>query len=206
MSRKKILLKIIVLGESGVGKTSLLVRYVNNKFTVATKSTIGADFLSKQINVDDKPCTLQIWDTAGQERFQGLGTSFYRGSDGAIFVYDVTRKNTFDELDNWQKSFLIQIGQEGNSDFPMLVLANKIDREDAREVSESTGRNFCESKNITYLETSAKEAINVDKAFSMIARKVIAQLKPEEIQYQVVDLGGDGDDGKGGCCGGGNKK
>ena len=79
-SKRKILLKIIVLGESGVGKTSLLVRYVQNSFTINTRSTIGADFLSKVIDVDGKPVTLQIWDTAGQERFQGLGTSFFRGA------------------------------------------------------------------------------------------------------------------------------
>jgi len=93
MSRKSILFKIVVLGESGVGKTSLLLRYVQNKFTIATKSTIGSDFLSKQdIIVEGRPVNLQIWDTAGQERFQGLGTSFYRGADGVCFVFDVTRK------------------------------------------------------------------------------------------------------------------
>lgn len=73
---------------------------------------------------------MQIWDTAGQERFQGLGTTFYRGSDGAIFVFDVSRKDTFDSLLQWKKAFLIQVGQEGNDNFPMIIIANKIDRED----------------------------------------------------------------------------
>merc|ERR1711991_559433 len=91
MSRKKVLLKVIVLGDSGVGKTSLMVQYVSNKFTMQTKSTIGSDFLSKEIELGGRPLTLQIWDTAGQERFQSLGTSFYRGSDGVVFVFDVGR-------------------------------------------------------------------------------------------------------------------
>jgi len=198
MSRK-ILLKVIVLGESGVGKTSLLVRYVNNKFTMATRSTIGADFLSKQIVVDDKPTTLQIWDTAGQERFQGLGTSFYRGSDGAIFVFDVTRKSTFDELGAWKKSFLIQINQENNSEFPMLVMGNKIDVETEREVSKKSIEKWCQENNLQFVECSAKESTNVDKAFITIARQIISKLKPGNINYDVVDLGEQTEEKKG-CC------
>eukprot|EP01121_Diplochlamys_sp_Union-15-3_P007175 TRINITY_DN1802_c0_g1_i1.p1 TRINITY_DN1802_c0_g1~~TRINITY_DN1802_c0_g1_i1.p1 ORF type:complete len:199 (-),score=39.70 TRINITY_DN1802_c0_g1_i1:60-656(-) len=196
---KKILLKLIVLGESGVGKTSLLVRYVNNKFTMATKSTIGADFLTKHVVVDEKPATLQIWDTAGQERFQGLGTSFYRGSDGAVFVFDVTRKQTFDELGNWKKSFLIQIQQENNSDFPMLVIANKIDKEEERQVSKKTLEQWCNENNLPFIEASAKEALNVEKAFLAIAKQSIAKLKPGNINYDVVDLSQETEEKKG-CC------
>ena len=192
MSRRKILLKIIVLGESGVGKTSLLVRYVDNKFSLATKSTIGADFLSKQIEVDDQAVTLQIWDTAGQERFQGLGTTFYRGSDGAIFVFDVARKSTFDALLQWKKAFLIQIGQEGNDDFPMLVIANKVDRED-RVVTTQMVAKWAQENNIEFVETSAKDSVNVDKAFEKVTKNVIAKMSPDEIQYQDVRLDLEGD-------------
>mmetsp|Transcript_6813 Transcript_6813/g.9421 ORF Transcript_6813/g.9421 Transcript_6813/m.9421 type:complete len:199 (+) Transcript_6813:109-705(+) len=182
MSRRNIIFKIVVLGESGVGKTSLLLRYVENKFTIATKSTIGSDFLSKEIEVDGKPVVLQIWDTAGQERFQGLGTSFYRGADGVIFVFDVTRKKTFEELPAWKKAFLIQIGQENNSEFPMLVLANKIDLED-RQVSKKEVQDWCYSQNIQFYETSAKEAINVSKAFEDIARIALSKLK-DDVKYE----------------------
>jgi len=198
-SRRKILLKIIVLGESGVGKTSLLVRYVDNKFNINTKSTIGADFLSKLIEVDDQPVTLQIWDTAGQERFQGLGTTFYRGSDGAIFVFDVSRKATFDALLQWKKAFLIQVGQESNDIFPMLVVANKVDRED-RVVTTQMVQKFCKDNNLDFVECSAKDATNVSKAFEKITRKVISNMKPEDIQYDTVtlDLGEKKKDD--GCC------
>jgi len=182
MSRRKLLLKLIVLGESGVGKTSLLVRYMENKFSLATRSTIGADFLSKHIEVDDQAVTLQIWDTAGQERFQGLGTTYYRGSDGVAFVFDVSRKNTFDALLEWKKSFLIQINQEGNENFPMLVIANKIDVED-RAVSTEMIDSFCKQNNLQYVECSAKNSTNVEKAFENITRKVISQMDPVETVY-----------------------
>eukprot|EP01123_Difflugia_compressa_P001816 TRINITY_DN1228_c0_g1_i1.p1 TRINITY_DN1228_c0_g1~~TRINITY_DN1228_c0_g1_i1.p1 ORF type:complete len:203 (+),score=39.47 TRINITY_DN1228_c0_g1_i1:84-692(+) len=198
-SRRKILLKIIVLGESGVGKTSLLVRYVDNKFNINTKSTIGADFLSKIIDVDDQPVTLQIWDTAGQERFQGLGTTFYRGSDGAIFVFDVSRKATFDALIQWKNAFLIQVGQEGNNDFPMLVVANKVDRED-RVITSQMIQKLCKDSNLEYVECSAKDATNVNKAFDKITRKIISQMKPEDITYSTVTLdAGPGKKDSGGC-------
>mmetsp|Transcript_3756 Transcript_3756/g.6115 ORF Transcript_3756/g.6115 Transcript_3756/m.6115 type:complete len:201 (+) Transcript_3756:60-662(+) len=196
-AKRKIFLKIIVLGESGVGKTSLLVRYVENTFTIATKSTIGADFLSKEVEVDGKPVTLQIWDTAGQERFQGLGTGFFRGADGVIFVFDVTRQETFDELGPWMKSFLIQTGQEGNTSFPMLVLANKVDLDD-RVVSKKDVENYCDQLDISFYETSAKEAINVDKAFEEIARVVLSKTNEEDLNYDTVDLGA-GDGKKGDC-------
>jgi len=186
-TRRKILAKIIVLGESGVGKTSLLVRYVENSFTIATKSTIGADFLSKEIEVDGKPVTLQIWDTAGQERFQGLGTSFFRGADGVIFVFDVTRQATFDELGPWMKSFLIQTHQEGNTSFPMLVLANKVDLDD-RVVTRFACEQWCDQLNIPFYETSAKEAINVDKAFEEITRLLLSKTKDDDLRYDTVDI------------------
>eukprot|EP01129_Flabellula_baltica_P009858 TRINITY_DN40_c0_g2_i1.p1 TRINITY_DN40_c0_g2~~TRINITY_DN40_c0_g2_i1.p1 ORF type:complete len:203 (+),score=42.81 TRINITY_DN40_c0_g2_i1:112-720(+) len=201
MSRRKVLLKLIVLGESGVGKTSLLLRYVDNKFTLATKSTIGADFLTKEIEVDDQAVNLQIWDTAGQERFQGLGTTFYRGSDGAIFVFDVTRKETFDELEAWREAFLIQINQEGNDDYPMLVIGNKIDCPD-RAVTTEQGEAFCRKYGLQYLECSAKNDVNVDTAFTDITRNVINKQDPNSLTYDDVkiDLTGDKKETNGGCC------
>ncbi|PRP75097.1 ras-related protein Rab-7a-like [Planoprotostelium fungivorum] len=199
MSRKSVLFKVVVLGESGVGKTSLLVRYVENKFTISTKSTIGSDFLSKEIDVEGRPVSLQIWDTAGQERFQGLGTSFYRGADAVIFVFDVTRKKTFDELSAWKKAFLIQIGQENNKEFPMIILANKVDLDD-RQVSK---RDIAEWANqngdVHFYETSAKENVNVGKAFDEIAKLALAKVKEDDMNYSTVDLNVQKKN-NGGCC------
>jgi len=198
MSRRTALFKLVVLGESGVGKTSLLVRYVQNNFSIATKSTIGSDFLSKDIEVDGKPITLQIWDTAGQERFQGLGTAFYRGADGVVFVFDVTRRNTFEELSGWKKAFLIQIGQEGNDDFPMIIVANKVDAEN-RQVTKSEVKDWCQKQHLPFFETSAKEAINVDEAFKSIAKTVLSKAKDDDIKYSTVPLNID-QKKKDGCC------
>jgi Ras-related protein Rab-7A len=198
MSRRSLLFKIVVLGESGVGKTSLLLRYVENKFTMATKSTIGSDFLSKEVDVDDKPVTLQIWDTAGQERFQGLGTSFYRGADGVVFVFDVTRRNTFEEIPAWKKAFLIQIGQENNDDFPILVLANKVDLPD-RQVSKAEVKEYCAREGLPFFETSAKESLNVDRSFEKIASLILGQTKEEDMKFAAVDLNTGGNDDKCPC-------
>jgi len=198
--QKKILLKIIVLGESGVGKTSLLIRYVENRFTFNTKSTIGANFLTKRMEIDDKVATCQIWDTAGQERFQGLGTAFYRGSDGVIFVFDVTNRKSFEELEQWKKAFLIQVGQEGNDSFPMIIVANKVDLADQREVSQKEMKDWCAKHGLQWFEASAKEGANVDRAFEEIARLVISKMKPEDIMYDTVDLSSTTSGNKGGDC------
>ncbi len=152
-----------------------------------TKSTIGSDFLSKEIELQGRPVTLQIWDTAGQERFQSLGTSFYRGSDGVVFVFDVGRPETFKALAQWKDAFLIQAAIQDPKSFPMLVLANKVDIED-RKVTSKEARDWCTSQGLEYMETSAKEAINVAKAFESLADTVIQQLPEEEMSYEVVDL------------------
>jgi len=127
---------------------------------------------------------LQIWDTAGQERFQGLGTTFYRGSDASIFVYDVTRKDTFDVLGTWRDAFLIQTNQEGNTKFPMLIIGNKIDRQD-RTVTTDMAKEFCSKNSIEYIECSAKDSINVAKAFETMARIAIARIAPEDINFDT---------------------
>uniref|UniRef100_A0A9L0KLN8 Ras-related protein Rab-7a n=1 Tax=Equus asinus TaxID=9793 RepID=A0A9L0KLN8_EQUAS len=174
-SRKKVLLKVIILGDSGVGKTSLMNQYVNKKFSNQYKATIGADFLTKEVMVDDRLVTMQIWDTAGQERFQSLGVAFYRGADCCVLVFDVTAPNTFKTLDSWRDEFLIQASPRDPENFPFVVLGNKIDLEN-RQVATKRAQAWCYSKNnIPYFETSAKEAINVEQAFQTIARNALKQ-------------------------------
>ncbi|GJN15068.1 hypothetical protein PR202_gb01957 [Eleusine coracana subsp. coracana] len=210
-ARKRTLLKVIVLGDSGVGKTSLmnqypsarwkavgivilllsgalsvvpsyilpcldlleLTRYVSKKFSQQYKATIGADFLTKEVLIEDKLVTLQIWDTAGQERFQSLGVAFYRGADCCILVYDVNAKRTFNNLNTWHDEFLNQASPSDPKNFPFILIGNKIDLDGGskRMVSEKKAREWCASKgNIPYFETSAKEDHNVDTAFLCIAK------------------------------------
>jgi len=176
-SRKKVLLKIIILGDSGVGKTSLMNQYVNKKFSASYKATIGADFLTKEVLVDDRLVTMQIWDTAGQERFQSLGVAFYRGADCCVLVYDVNNSKSFETLDSWRDEFLIQASPMDPETFPFVVLGNKVDVDESKRViSGKRAMAFCQSKGgIPYFETSAKEAINVEQAFEVIARQALAQ-------------------------------
>jgi len=181
-SRKKVLLKVIILGDSGVGKTSLMNQYVNKKFSASYKATIGADFLTKEVLVDDRLVTMQLWDTAGQERFQSLGVAFYRGADCCVLVYDVNNAKSFDMLDSWRDEFLIQASPNFPESFPFVVLGNKVDVEESkRAISQKRAMAFCQSKgNIPYFETSAKEALNVDQAFEVIARNALAQEESED--------------------------
>jgi len=188
-SRKKVLLKVIILGDSGVGKTSLMNQYVNKKFSNQYRATIGADFLTKEVMVDDRLVTLQIWDTAGQERFQSLGVAFYRGADCCVLVFDVNVAKTFDNLDSWRDEFLIQAAPRDPDRFPFVVIGNKIDMENTRVVSTKRLQQWCQSKgDIPFFETSAKEAINVEQAFQTIAKNALQQEGPEPVVFPTVTV------------------
>jgi Ras-related protein Rab-7A len=164
------LLKVILLGDSGVGKSSIMNQYVHEKFTAEYKATIGADFLTKHLIIDDKPITMQIWDTAGQERFQSLGVAFYRGADCCALVFDVNDEKTFENVNSWKEEFLLKAGIEDPQNFPFVLLGNKIDVENGRQVSKKRALKFCEDNgNIQYFETSAKEGIGVSNAFMHLA-------------------------------------
>jgi len=188
-SRKKVLLKVIILGDSGVGKTSLMNQYVNKKFSNQYRATIGADFLTKEVMVDDRLVTLQIWDTAGQERFQSLGVAFYRGADCCVLVFDVNVAKTFDNLDSWRDEFLIQAAPRDPDRFPFVVIGNKIDMENTRVVSTKRLQQWCQGKgDIPFFETSAKEAINVEQAFQTIAKNALLQEGPEPVVFSTVTV------------------
>ncbi|KAI4310708.1 hypothetical protein MLD38_035663 [Melastoma candidum] len=171
-SRKRLLLKVIVLGDSGVGKTSLMNQYVYKKFSQQYKATIGADFVTKELQIDDKLVTLQVWDTAGQERFQSLGAAFYRGADCCALVYDVNVAKSFESLSHWHDEFLRQADPPSPESFPFVLLGNKIDVHGGhRVVTEKRAMEWCASKgNIPYFETSAKEDRNVEEAFLCVAK------------------------------------
>jgi len=173
-TRKKVLLKVIILGDSGVGKTSLMNQYVSRKFSNQYKATIGADFLTKEVMVDDRLVTMQIWDTAGQERFQSLGVAFYRGADCCVLVFDVSAPSSFKSLDSWRDEFLIQASPREPENFPFVCLANKVDL-DNRSVPTKRSSAWAASKQMPYFETSAKEGLNVENAFLTIAKNALAQ-------------------------------
>uniref|UniRef100_A0A914I0V0 Uncharacterized protein n=1 Tax=Globodera rostochiensis TaxID=31243 RepID=A0A914I0V0_GLORO len=183
------MLKVILLGEAGVGKSSLMNQYVNRQFVSAYKATVGCDFLTKDLTVDGTEVKMQIWDTCGQERFQSLGNAFYRGADACILVYDVTSSLSFKCLESWRDEFLVLASPTDPDNFPFLVLGNKIDRDSERAVSVRKAQSWCErhgKNNIRYFEVSAKNATNVEEAFEEIVREALARVAPSERQQSDV--------------------
>jgi len=174
--KRKVLLKVIILGDSGVGKTSLMNQYVHKRYSIQYKATIGADFLTKEVLIDDKLVTLQIWDTAGQERFQSLGVAFYRGADACVLVHDITEAKSFDNLESWMDEFLVHAAPRNLDTFPFVVIGNKADLAKKRQVATAKAQAWCQSKgNLPCYETSAKEALNVEQAFQTIAKNALLQ-------------------------------
>lgn len=166
-----------------------LFRYVHNKFSQQYKATIGADFVTKEVLIEDRLVTLQIWDTAGQERFQSLGVAFYRGADCCVLVYDVNVNRSFDTLNTWHDEFLNQASPSDPKTFPFILLGNKIDVDGgkSRVVSEKKAIEWCSSKgNIPYYETSAKEDYNVDDAFLSVAKLALEHERDQDIYFQTV--------------------
>lgn len=179
-SRNRRMLKIALLGDAGVGKSSILKQYAEHEFSMQYKATIGTDFTSKQLDIDGEIITLQIWDTAGQERFQSLGPSFYRGTDILIIVYDVTRPSTFENINKWRAEFNSQMGLSDSNDFPILILGNKSDSP-KKSVQTSVATEFAKNnENIVFYEVSAYNSNNISAAFEDIVRKALKKIKEKE--------------------------
>lgn len=181
-------LKILLIGNSGVGKSALMNQYVNNRFSSRYRATIGADFLSKEVHIDGRTITVQIWDTAGTERFQALGTALYRGSDCCLLVFDVTSSSSFQALEKWHKQLLWQIEPGEEASFPVAVIGNKTDLEN-REVSSEEAEEWSRLHEAMYFETSAKAATNVQDVFEWAIRDVLKHRKvPEQPPLDSVHL------------------
>lgn len=180
-------------------------QYVHKRFSNQYKATIGADFLTKEVHIDDKLVTLQIWDTAGQERFQSLGVAFYRGADSCVLCYDITDAKSFDNLESWMDEFLVHAAPRSPQQFPFVVLGNKCDLgPKRRQVAQSKVQAWCKTKGgIPFFETSAKDAVNVEQAFQTIAQNALAQesqQKPIFIPQTIGPLDDGAKKESKGCC------
>ena len=163
-------IKLLLVGDSGVGKSSLLVRFTDDVFEVQSP-TIGVDFKLKYLNARGKRLKLTVWDTAGQERFRTLTSSYYRGAQGIVFVYDITKRESFENVSEiWAKEVDLYATVE---DCVKIVIGNKIDKEKAREVSRKEGEAFAEDNGCLFLETSAKSRRNVKEAFDELVSRVL---------------------------------
>lgn len=161
--------KVVLLGEGCVGKTSLVLRYVEDKFNAKHMTTLQASFLNKKINVDGKAVRISIWDTAGQEKFHALGPIYYRSSNGAILVYDITDEDSFQKVKNWIKELKKMLG----SDIVLVIVGNKIDLQKDRNVSQEMAENYAESVGATHYETSAKNNVGIEEVFLGLTQLMI---------------------------------
>jgi len=162
------LFKLLLIGDSGVGKSCLLLRFADHTYTESYISTIGVDFKIRTVELDGKTIKLQIWDTAGQERFRTITSSYYRGAHGIIVVYDCTDLDSFNNVKQW----LNEIDRYASENVQKLLVGNKVDLVSKKIVDTETGKSFADKLNISFLETSAKAATNVEKAFLTMAAEI----------------------------------
>jgi Ras-related protein Rab-1A len=183
MNQYDYLFKLLLIGDSGVGKSSILLRFTDDIYSEAFISTIGVDFKIKTIEVDGKIIKLQIWDTAGQERFRTITSSYYRGAHGIIIVFDLTDIESFDNITQW----LFEINRYSYKEVCKILVGNKSDLMDRRMVH--GGQDYAESLNIPYVETSAKTADNIDSLFYQLSKQIKSKMKHttmKQINEQVL--------------------
>lgn len=189
--------KICIIGSSGVGKTSILKHYLENAFDEQSQTTIGVDFYSQNVVVDDEEVTLQIWDTAGQERFRSISISYFRNSYGALLVFDVNDESSFNSLEGWINDYHRNCIPNSR----VVLIGNKTDLE--RKVSYQDAENFAKRHGLVYIETSAKTGGNVADAFSRLASEIHGEVKrgkiipPVKVEDQLEDFGKQPQKG---CC------
>ena len=170
--------KIVIVGDSGVGKSCLLIRFADSMFTNNYIATIGVDFRFRTMEVDHETIKFQIWDTAGHERFRSINSSYFRSCDGAILCYDVCRKMTFSQVSN----HLEQVQEKGEKHSAKILVGTKSDMEELREVPYEFGQDLADQLNIPFLEVSAKSNQNVDATFEELGRRCIYNKHKEDRQ------------------------
>ncbi|KAK4438752.1 Ras-related protein RABA1f [Sesamum alatum] len=203
------LFKVVLIGDSGVGKSNLLSRFTRNEFTLESKSTIGVEFATRSIRIDEKVVKAQIWDTAGQERYRAITSAYYRGAAGALLVYDVTRHATFENLERWLK----ELRDHTDSSIVIMLIGNKADLRHLRAVSPEDAQAFAERESMFFMETSALESVNVENAFTEVLTQIFNVVKKKAIEAgddpanlpkgQTINIGSRDDVSavkKGGCC------
>ncbi|CAF2116329.1 unnamed protein product [Brassica oleracea] len=184
------LFKIVLIGDSGVGKSNILSRFTRNEFCLESKSTIGVEFATRTLQVEGKTVKAQIWDTAGQERYRAITSAYYRGAVGALLVYDITKRQTFENVLRW----LHELRDHADSNIVIMMAGNKSDLNHLRSVADEDGRSLAEKEGLSFLETSALEASNIEKAFQTILSEIyhIISKKALAAQEAAGNLPGQG--------------
>ncbi|KAL9296576.1 hypothetical protein ACSQ67_022472 [Phaseolus vulgaris] len=179
------LFKIVLIGDSGVGKSNILSRFTRNEFCLESKSTIGVEFATRTLQVEGKTVKAQIWDTAGQERYRAITSAYYRGAVGALLVYDITKRQTFDNVQRW----LRELRDHADSNIVIMMAGNKSDLSHLRAVYEDDGQNLAEREGLSFLETSALEATNIEKAFQTILTEIYHIVSKKALAAQEAGVG-----------------
>jgi Ras-related protein Rab-11A len=200
-------LAVVIIGDSGVGKSNLLSRFTRNEFHLDSKSTIGVEFATRSIQHDGKIIKAQIWDTAGQERYRAITSAYYRGAVGALLVYDISKRLTFENVERWLK----ELRTHADPSIVVMLVGNKCDLKHLQAVLTDDAKSFAEQNNLAFIETSAMDATNVDVAFETILIEIY-----RIVTRKTLEAGGDapkpglestkivldkaGGKKKGGCC------
>ncbi|KAL8790858.1 MAG: hypothetical protein Q9195_006183 [Heterodermia aff. obscurata] len=162
------LFKVVLIGDSGVGKSNLLSRFTRNEFNLDSKSTIGVEFATRSIQVDAKTIKAQIWDTAGQERYRAITSAYYRGAVGALLVYDISKHQTYENVQRWLK----ELRDHADANIVIMLVGNKSDLRHLRAVPTEEAKQFASDNNLSFIETSALDASNVELAFQNILTEI----------------------------------
>lgn len=162
------LFKVVLIGDSAVGKSNLLSRYARNEFNLNSKATIGVEFQTQSMEIDGKEIKAQIWDTAGQERFRAVTSAYYRGAVGALIVYDISRRATFENVGRW----LDELRVHSDASVVVMLVGNKCDLANIREVSQEEATLLAQNEKMSFIETSAMDATNVTSAFQSVVKEI----------------------------------
>lgn len=203
--------QILIVGDSSVGKTSIISRYTSGTFKEEYLATVGLDYYSKEEIIDNKTIHIKLWDTAGEERYKSLTQNYFRNAEGVLLVFDVTNTDSFNNLKEWINS--IKQNMEGKNIFiPIIIIGNKLDMEDQREISKEQAEKFVSENNYKYFETSAKTGEGVDKSIRELATQILkqegqiddqkaARATSRQIKKEdITDNNNDNEKKKGGCC------
>ncbi|EDW75303.1 uncharacterized protein Dwil_GK20101 [Drosophila willistoni] len=182
-SKRKYTFKILMLGDSGVGKTCLLQRFLENRYTDNSESTVGIDFRLHTHKLSGHLVDLQLWDTAGEERFRSVGTTYYRGAHGIILVYDTTKRETFNNIDSW----LLDIQRHAAEGVNIMIVGNKCDALGQRQVSQQTAAVFAAQLHVPFFEASAKSDLNVQDIFTNMSVMIYNRLIAPRILDSMAD-------------------
>ena len=186
----EMMFKVVLVGDSFVGKTNIMSKYLKDEFHEDSKATVGVEFGSKQFTIEGHSIKAQIWDTAGQERYKAITSAYYKGAKGAFVVYDITRKTSFESIDRWVNDLTAAADKK----ITIVVIGNKCDLEDQRQITKEQGEEKASKLEVAFMETSALSGENLDKAFEMMINEVYKKCQEDivgETEDNVVDQGKD---------------